>query len=246
MHVRRGRLAAWSYDNLGVADKNTMFADETVDAWLRSGEHPYSSNSLRSVRSRVRKVERAAFGRPSRSTLSARSPTTPYSAEQERWFREAAALTGYRNASARMWVAAAPLGAGLDGRDTAAATVWDLVERGEGRLAVIVRGDHPRTVPLRREYTQLARDARDAADGDLFFSDGAPNNAYNTAARVSGGLSFPRARVTWLLAHIAHGTHSAALLRFAGPVSEATLRRLAKTVAQTMTSEEAVELGMGP
>lgn len=172
-------LVLWTRSALGVEDPTTVFASETVDHWLLSGEHPYAGNSLRGVRSLVRKVGRSVLDQGSTPPvrLSSSPPSDHYSTADERWFREAAALQGYRNTDTRMWVVVAPLAAGLNGPETAAATVDDLIELDDGRLAIKVRGDNERTVPLRRDYTGLARTARAAARGSYFVTSAAANNA---------------------------------------------------------------------
>ena len=241
------RLALWTKARLGVADAATVFASPTVDAWLLSAEHPYAQNTLRTIRSLVRKVGRAVLSSPTPATaLPVQWFSSPYSADEERWFREGALLEGYRNPSTRMWAVAGPLGGGLNGPEAAAAAAGDICEHGDGRLTVTVRGRNARTVPIRRAYTELARAALAAADGNQLVTSARTNNAYFAARRVGRGLSFARARTTWLLAHVEAGTHPVALRLIAGPVSERTIRLLSEIVVSTMTNDEAVRLGMKP
>ena len=242
-----GRLTLWTRKQLGDTDERTVYATATVDSWLLSDQHPYARNSLRSIRSLVRKIGRAVLvGSPPAATLPLQPFAPPYSADEERWFREAALLAGYRAASARMWAVAGPLGAGLSGVEAAATAVADVCELGGGHLSVTVRGRNNRIVPLRHNYTDLARAALAAADGGPLVVSSNPNNLYRAAERVGRGLSLVRARTTWLLAHVAAGTHPAALRLIAGPVSGRTLALLSEIAASAMTTNEAVRLGMTP
>ena len=54
-----------------------------------------------------------------------------------------------------MWVVGASMGAGLSGPELTVADTKDLVEMGDGRLGVTVRGQNARLVPFRRAYTDL-------------------------------------------------------------------------------------------
>lgn len=242
------RLMLRTKATLGTDDAPTVFADPNVGNWLLSGEHPYSENSLRTVRSLVRMVGRAALPRSVADpvALPASALSDPYSTDEERWFREAAVLPGYRNTGTRMWVVTAGLAAGLSGPEAAATLLEDVAEIGDGRLTVTVRGRNARVVPLRRDYTDLARAALAASSGGRFTASAHANNAYLAGRRIGNGFSFARARTTWLLSHVRAGTNPAALCLIAGPLSGETIRKLADKVAATMTIDEAVRLGMGP
>jgi hypothetical protein len=101
------------------------------------------------------------------------------------------------------------LGAGLNGEQIKLVEPRDVVDAGDGRLAVHVKGDHPRQVPVREAYTDLLRRAVDAADDSFFGDTDHSNMASNAAARVpapdGGHLRLRRARVTWLQAHLCYG-----------------------------------------
>ena len=75
-----------------------------------------------------------------------------YDARDEESYRLAAQLlptTAYR--AARTFVVAGALGAGLNAAEMARAHPRDVEELDEGRLAMRVKGRHPRLVPVRRE-----------------------------------------------------------------------------------------------
>ena len=75
-----------------------------------------------------------------------------YDAREEESYRLAAELlrtTAYR--AARTFVVAGALGAGLNAAEMARAHPRDVEELDEGRLAMRVKGRHPRLVPVRRE-----------------------------------------------------------------------------------------------
>ena len=126
----------------------------------------------------------------------------------------------------------------------------DLVEMGDGRLAVDVSGRNPRVVPIRGDYTETLREAAEEAAGQAkFFSGKHKNAALYIAEKLIveglGGLSILRSRSTWLTAHLVAGTPLGALRKIAGPLSVRTLNSLVDAAAETLTPEEAARQGLG-
>ena len=74
----------------------------------------------------------------------------------------------------------------MTGADAVLSVPEDLVELGGGRLAVRVWGRNPRVVPIRAEYTSLAREAAQAAEGAKFVQGDNDNAAALIAAKIAG------------------------------------------------------------
>ena len=150
----------------------------------------------------------------------------------------------------------ATFGAGLTGVEASRATPDDLVERPDGRVVVIVRGRDSKTriVPIRRAYTDMAREAIEASDGTTFFRGTGVDRARCIAERlpddprISGNrevLSVWRARHTWIVAHLTANTPLAALYAVAGPLSGKTLETMIRHLQAEISTEEAVEQALG-
>ena len=176
----------------------------------------------------------------------------PYLVDEEQTFVLSANLPKLDRAG-RLWVACASLGAGMTDADAVRSVPEDLVELGGGRLAVRVRGRNPRVVPIRAEYTSLAREAAQAAEGAKFVQGDNDNAAALVAAKIAGRpgpahkvthLSLRRARNTWLVAHLRANTPWLALRVIAGPVSAYKLNALMAHVAEGFDPDEAVQLGL--
>ena len=106
---------------------------------------------------------------------------------------------------------------------------------------------HPQA-PIRASYTRLAELAVRAANGQPFISKTSANAVYRAAERVAvkngGHLSFPRARNTWLSAHLRAGTDLPDLARFSRPVKTDTLTALLKIIARDIDPMEAALRGL--
>ena len=172
----------------------------------------------------------------------------PYSADTEAGLLLAGHLRCRPGQTSEAAVVFLSLGVGANGAEAALVTPDDVVSVGEGRLAVHLRGSHPRTAPVRALYTELARRAVDAAVGGSFFGAAHVNTVYDASQRVPapGGdhLRFRRARVTWLRAHLAAGTDLAALRVLSGPVSANTLTDLIDRSAAAVDAEAATMAGL--
>ena len=126
--------------------------------------------------------------------------------------------------------------------EIAAARASDLEDLGNGHLAIRVWGRNSRLVPIRRDYTDLARAAADASATDRLIPTNGRNIVTTTASRLNPSLSLRRARSTWLVAHMTAGTSLAVLRMIAGPLSANTLDGLLGYVTADI-DEEAAALG---
>ena len=249
-------MAVWLYRTLGVFDVATVNHDN-VEIWVSRINAKRKPGWRNSARAALKKVGVAAnpAGWPRQPKTVGRTPAVAaYTPQQEAGFIDAAALPGFKNPEACRWVAGAAFGAGMNGPEIAAAEIGDLQELGGGRLAVWVRGRHPRLVPTRGCCTDLVRQAvalveqrpPGASRRFVLATDG--NAVYRLAGTVSLGrdraLSLRRARNTWLTAHLHAETPLLALNEIARPLSAVTLNDLLAAAAHSLTPEQAAAKGM--
>ena len=257
-HKARSRLRAvarmtlHAQQTLGTSDTQVVLDERNVEHWaLRINAHRSETwrylarKALREV-GEVVNPEGWSY-RPAQ--LSGPSKAQPYGPNEEFAFRRIAGRQGHSNRAARLWVVAALLGAGLRGLEAALAQLEDLIELGEGRLGVKVRGRHERIAPVRREYTATARAAAEAAAGPKFVTLTTPNPTSRVAARIKlegRTLNLSRARATWLRAHLHGGTSLGVLRAIAGPVSVVRLNDLLREPLEVLDPLDAATRGLGP
>ena len=181
--------------------------------------------------------------------MGAHRVSEPYDGDDEVLWRSIADHMCEPGRAEEAWAATASIGAGISGTVLADLTPGDVVEMGEGRLAVRVAGPKPRLAPVRLHYTDLARRALEAADGEPFIPAGGRNAAHHAAKRLApqggDGLSYWRARSTWLTAHLRAGTPLPALWRIAGGLSIGRLADLIEPLAEELDDETAARQGLG-
>lgn len=249
-------LAAHLYRKLGVFDAATLNHDNVV-IWLTQINADRGSGWLTGARAALKKVG-VAVNSPGwprqQKQVPRQAPVEAYTPRQEADYIDAAALPGFERPEAPLWVVGGGLGAAMNGVELAATEIDDLQELGDGRLAVQVRGRNPRLVPIRGCCTDIVRRAVNLVEQR-------PPRAsrrfilaehHNAGARIANsvtigrnrGLSLPRARSTFLAAHLRAGTPLIALRKIAGPVSTVTLNDLIAAFADTITAEEAVAQGL--
>ena len=177
--------------------------------------------------------------------LGSKRVSEPYTSDDEVLWRAIAAHRCEPGRTAEIWAAVGSLGAGISGTRLSALTPSDVVEMGEGRLGVRVAG---RLVPIRRDYTDLARQALEAANGDQFMPAQGRNAAHHAAKRLapagSEGLSYWRARSTWVAAHVRAETPLRALWRIAGRLSARTLQDVLDALADELDDDTAARQGL--
>lgn len=242
----------WCQENLGDLSFEVVFARRNLNAWLVSLGKERSTGWKQRARSVVRRVGRTLnpAGWHSDETMSTRPITAAYSPGEEAVLRLEAGLPGRPNPGPLIAIAFLTLGTGLKGSEAVLIRPTDLLERPDGRIEVQVSGPHPRRVPIRGDYTDLARRATALAKPNERLIPGcAKNTPYTAAKRINvkglGTLSPSRARSTWLTAHLLAGTPLPALRYIAGPLSANTLTDLMEAAAAAMDPDEAVEGGLG-
>lgn len=243
------RLLLWMGSKYGVTDARSVLNRDTINNFIFAFEQHRDDGWKASTRSALNSLRRTLIPDEwERLTvpISARPTTAGYSKSEELGFRVSASLPGYRNPTARKWVTAAALGAGLNGREIAESRVEDAARIADTRIAVQVGGRRPRLVPIRDEYSELAAEAIESARQGPFLTGRGANSAYDIASRLNGGLSLARARSTWLSAHLQQGTPLPALQLIAGSVSPKTLGELSGRLASSLTPLDAATQGLKP
>lgn len=245
------QFLVWCEDTLGNSSFEIAFVPENINKWVREQQEKKS----RGLRHRDRAVLRG-IGRvvnpsiwPDDEKIGARPAAAAYSPDQELAFRLAATMPGRPNEVQRLAAAVLALGAGQRGSEMVLVRPIDLVELGDGRLAVEVRGPHARLVPVRQGYTDLLRRSASATSPGDALIPGHPSHApYSALGSIQveglGKLSLSRARSTWLTAHLLGGTPLPHLRVMAGPLSVNTLTDLMEAAAGSVDPDEAVERGL--
>ena len=241
-------MAVWAYRSFGNIDPTVVFHPSNIEQWSIEVCADRSMRWREVTRSRLRTLGQVVnpdgFPAPTRK-VGKQQIARPYTTLEEKVFRLVYRLPGPANRSQRLWIACGSLGAGLRGNEIAAAHTSDIEKLGDGRLAVRVRGRNRRLVPIRTDYTDLARAATNASVTDRFVPTDARNIVHNTVSKLEPRLSLRRARSTWLLAHLTVGTPLAVLRMIAGPLSANTLDGLLPFATNSLDEETAALGALG-
>ncbi|MDE0231077.1 MAG: hypothetical protein OXI56_01310 [bacterium] len=240
-------IAEWADRSLGTLDPTVVLDPRNVEYWSMKLNSHQSVRWRERTRSALRVLGRAVNPQgwpPPTQKVGRQDVARPYTPREERVFRLASRLPGRDNRARRLWVVAAALGAGLSGVEIAAAHTGDLLDIGNGRLAIEVRGRNLRLTPLRQDYTDLARASADMAATERFIGGDIHNAVHSVTRRLDPGngqgFSLRRARSTWLTAHLVAGTPLALLRKVAGPLSANTLDGLLGYAAASTDDQTAV------
>lgn len=239
-------IAVWAHRTLETLDPRLVLHPQNVEYWCIKVNGHRSARWREKARGTLRALGRTLHPDdwpPPTRQIGRQKIARPYTAAEEAEYRFAANLR-WANRSKRLWIAAAALGAGLRGPEIAVARTGDLRTIDWGRLGVQVRGRHPRTVPIRQDYTTLAREAADSSPTDRFFPTDARSAVHSVTNRFDPGdgqcLILRRARSTWLVAHMVAGTPLAVLRRVAGPLAASTLDGLLDYTTDNLDDNTAV------
>ena len=240
------RFALWGRE-WGIADDETLYQHHNIEAFLVSERKRQTTGWRYEMRSALRRlgtvVNPAGFPPPP-PRIGRSGPPRPYESYQENGYIANAFLGGYPQRAARLFVLGASAGAGWSGPKIREARVEDLVDLRGGRIGI--RTNHyAEVVPFRDAYTEVVREAaREARTGKFILTDGT-HTVYNIAAGLTDkGLSLPRARATWLVAHLVAGTRLPALEAVTGRKSLNRLEALLPPASRVLTPEQAVEEAM--
>ena len=242
-------IARWAHGSLGTFDPAVVLHPRNVELYSMTVCAHRSIRWRERTRSTLRTLGRIVNPDdwlPPTRIVGKQKIARPYSAREEKTFRLASRLLGRDDRARRLWVVAAALGAGLSGVEIAAARTGDLVDIGNGRLAVGVPGTQPPpdTVPK-----GLHPPGRSSRRHDLYRAvhrQRCSQCCHWVTGRIDPGngqgFSLRRARSTWLAAHLLAATPLAVLRTVAGPLSANTLDGLL-VYAAASTDEETAVLG---
>ena len=250
--------ALWGWRTTGCLREDVLLIPDNIEHYIHVVHEKKEGGWKNNTRTILRRVARAV--NPDDWPLKplgigSRVIKPPYAASEEQTFIAVAPLPGRRDRLARIVVVCFSLGAGMSATETRLARPEDLREMPGGRLAVTVRGEQPRLVPIRSDYTELAREALDVAHerGVDRFLYGHSSIASDVAYRLLGNrrvdpnvetFSIRRARNTWLSAHLRAGTPVPVLRRFSGRLSQRTLDVLAQRIADDLDPWQAANKGL--
>ena len=244
----------WALAELGTINSEIVYHLDNVDHYVSVANGHRSIHWQREARRMLTQIGRVVAPRfwPREHTKLPRTgPAVPYSLKEEDAFRLAATLKKESVRAASAAVVSLSLGAGLSAMHIQRATPGDVVDMGQGRLAIWVDPESPtaRLVPVRAGYTDLLNRAVEHSNGQRFVAGTSRNAVFALAERIEvggfGHLYLTRACSTWLQAHLLAGTPLAAFRAIAGPVSLDTLTQLLGPASQTIKPEDAALEGLG-
>ena len=250
------QMMLWAHEEFGYIEIEEVLNFHNINCFTVVQRDVESDDWRREARSSLRRVARSVNpdGCPQKPpSLGQPKIALPYTSDEEDMFSFVVGNSEASNRASRLAVVAFTLGAGLRGAEVAEVRPGDLEHRDDGRIVVDVRGDWSRRVPVRAAYSDLVRQAVEAADGAKFLRGYGRSAATGVAEnllenrRVTGrrnGLALRRARNTWLAAHLRASTPVAALRILAGQLSAKLLDGLLDHICADMDPEEAVELGV--
>ena len=250
-------MAVWLHHRSGSFHQR-LLDERNVDVWVNVENAEQAAGWRHLARGLLRRIGRRvnpSGGWPRSSKVIGRIPVArPYGPQDEALFRQAAALSGYKDMAGRLFVVGAGLGAGLNGLELRTAETGDLLDISDGRLAICVRGTSERLVPVRTDYTALVEQAARLADdrdsksaSNRFLGTSHKHATQNIAISLDcgkGSLSLRRARSTWVTSHLRAGTPDPALRLIAGRLSSYTIDQLSALAADELDPMEAVMQGL--
>ena len=249
-------MAVWLLQTFGSLDV-PMLNHRNVEVWVNHvNKHEESPGWRHLARTCLRRVGRQVNrdgGWPHAEEIGRSPIAQPFPLEIEAVFQQVAELPKPVGQADRCFVAGGGCGGGFNGVELSAAKTSDLHERGNGRLAIQVRGHRPRLVPIRACWTGTVRQAarlaqeRDGRSSTWFIRHRDKNAVSRIAASLDfgqGGLNLRRARATWLTAHLMAGTSLPTLRILAGSLSAQTLIELTELAIEEIDPERAVIEGL--
>ena len=244
-------ITAWTLDELGFLNTETTWHPNNVRVCVDEVNGHRSVDTRQELGNTLKEIGRAVnerFWPAETKKLSKTGPAAPYRLHVEAALRLAALIKGEPGRADELGVAFLSLGGGLNAPAIRVASPHDVIDLGEGRVGIQVRGRHARLVPIRADYSALALRAVEFAGDERFIRPRNKNAVYAAAERVMvhgfGHLELARARSTWLTAHLEAGTRLAALRVIAGPLSMGTLDALIGPASESLTPEAAAVEGL--
>ena len=244
----------WANDELDTTDPRYVLSPTNVEAATMDQTNGWTPSWRAVSRGILRLTGRAVcpdLWPDEPEVIGVQPATEPYDATDEALFIEAALLQHKAARRERLWLTGAALGAGLGGTEIFAAGPSDIVELNGGRLGIKVHRGRARIIPVRDMYTELVAEARELCKKQpRFFASESEARAYNLAAKFVvaglGRLYLPRARSTFVCAHIAHGTAVRDLDEICGPIGGTYLRQMMDRYSGSADSLETANRALGP
>ena len=244
-------INTWALDNMGFLNPETVWHPETVRIFVDDINGHQSVDTRQELGRTLKAIGRAVnerFWPAELEKLPKSGPAVAYDATGEAAMRLAPFLKGEPGRPEELAVAGCSLGGGMNAPQIRLAMPSDVIDMGNGRVGIQVRGTHPRLVPIRADYTDLVLRAVEFAGDGPFIRAASRNAVFIAAERVMvhgfGHLEFARARSTWLKAHLEAGTSLPALRAIAGPLSMNTLDALIGPISEALTPEAAAVEGL--
>lgn len=243
----------WASRHMGTSDPEKLtrlLVEANVSYFVMvvcSDESPGWRHDTRSVLRRVGRAAAPDLWSLPPAAVGRSAVAAAYTPREEAGFRLDAAMAGWTNRGARLFIDAAAAGAGLLGPAIAAASVDDVEEIAGGRLAISVPGKHSRRVPVRGAYTDTLRAAMAATASGRFIASGAASAVYSISQEIrcrAGPFKLRRARATWIRAHLMSGISLPSLYVIAGPISQTTIDGLLKGCAADVDPDAALIEGL--
>ena len=159
----------WAYQR-GIPMKASVALNrQNVNHWIfkvkKSSDGRWQGNA-KWVLQKVGKAVGAGGWPQEQIAVKRTDPAAPYDAAQEQSFRQQAAQRHRQSRSERLFVAVGACGCGMSGREISLACRGDFADLGGERIGLRVGGRNPRLVPIRADYTPLARMAAESAPDD--------------------------------------------------------------------------------
>ena len=238
----------------GSVVRRGVFGRESIVEHTESGLKSFGPATRTNRRSQLLRVAEALLGPefapPALPAMQASDPTVPYTAEEEATLTEWAKR---EKRAGRGSDALVLLGLGM-GAGLSAAEVMNLragdVELSSGAIIVRVSKGRVREVPVLRRWEQaIARRASQLDPGEFLFKPGrtgaGKNLISNFVARTAACGVHPqtqRMRSTWLVTHMAAGTHLPELIEAAGVDSLEAFTRYLSFVPRVSNTEAVASL----
>jgi hypothetical protein len=250
-----GQLALWA-DRIGLpVDAASLFTPELIDRFITEGCVHLAKGTQLNYRSQLWRVGAAVVGHklfpPRPAPLHASDPMAPYSAAQVTelisWSRGLPTASMRRNTGALLFLG---LGTGMKTEEITRTVGTDIREE-DGIVLVDVTGSGgriDRVVPVHQPYADhVLTLARESGERPFFGPDRTAIHRGDVLGFIKrcsiegpGKFTVQRLRVTWLVGHLAAGTHLYALqgasgvavaqlvkyLRFVEPLDEADAHRM--------------------
>ncbi|WP_145985685.1 hypothetical protein [Microbacterium phyllosphaerae] len=245
----------WAVNVAGVeADLFELFSTSNIERFIVVAREAYSPGSLGNLRSRLFRVAEQIGDlqgrRPPVAALPPSSPVSPYAprevAEMMSW---AVSLSTESRRASAVNLLALGLGAGLSSSEIGNLRVKNVSEHPRGGIDVRVEGARERTVTMKDVWASELRLPAELSsyvfrpDRDTTWRTVVNNFVQRAPGTVL--VQTQRLRATWIVGHLAAGTHASTLVKAAGVDSLEALTRYLQFVPSLAEDAARTELRLG-